>query len=47
MSVALSDEALLLAEEEQRAGAQAARLVVVSESAGRRMEFACKTCTIH
>lgn len=46
-SVELSDEALFLVQEEQRAGAQAARLVVVSGSAGRYMEFACKMCTIH
>lgn len=35
MSVELSDEALFLVQGEQRAGAQAVHLVVVSESAGR------------
>lgn len=47
MPVKLSDEALSLVQEEQRAGAQTVYLVEVSESAGRCMKFACKTCTIH
>lgn len=39
MSVKLSDEALLPVREEQRAGAQAGRLVVGSEGTGNTWNF--------